>query len=295
MLALAAPWVQAWAWGVPFGYLSYAILLRAVVGTLVTALLSGILAIGCFAFTSPDIATSIGYQPAIVGGGTALAILWIRLRRSPLLKGAVLLVRRSREPDIRQDALSRLELLLMRSCKRAARRPRDHATLTLFALPLLSEVGRWDSLREALTAIDMSRLSEKESAVAHQALASVHIHLGDAQGARDALANLERPVEEPQVELWLVAIDALLFAVDGDAERALKLIGRKTPEGDAALQASHQIVRAHAWASQGDLQRARKALKGVLAVAGDAALRRALLPTGPASEIASTLLTESAD
>ena len=183
----------------------------------------------------------------------------------------------------------------MRSCKRAARRPRDHATLTLFALPLLSEVGRWDSLREALTAIDMSRLSEKESAVAHQALASVHIHLGDAQGARDALANLERPVEEPQVELWLVAIDALLFAVDGDAERALKLIGRKTPEGDAALQASHQIVRAHAWASQGDLQRARKALKGVLAVAGDAALRRALLPTGPASEIASTLLTESAD
>jgi len=269
-------------------------LLRTVIGTLVTTLLSGILAIGCFALTSSEIAHAIGYQPAIVGGGTTLTILWIRMRRSPLLKGAVLLVRRYREEDIRAQALSLLEGLLFRSCRRAKRRPREHATLTLFVLPLFSEVGLWESLREALAAIRLASLSEKEKAIALQALASVHIHLGDAKGARDALSQLDRPVQDAEIEKWLVTIDALLLAVEGEAARALELVGHEAQPDEPALEASHQIVRAHAWAAQGEEQRARKALMGVLKIAGEPALRRALMPTGPASEIAAALLADDA-
>jgi hypothetical protein len=160
-------------------------------------------------------------------------------------------------------------------------------------LPLLSEAGLWESLREALAAIDLASLSTKEQAIALQALASVHIHLGDAKGAGDALAGMDRPVEDPEIEKWLVAIDALLLAVRGEAARALALIGPETQANEPALRASHQIVRAHAWMAQGDEQRARKALTAVLKVAGEPALRRALMPTGPASDIAASLLPDN--
>lgn len=265
--------------------------IRTVIGTLITILLSGILAYACMVFLSPaHMVDAIHYQPAVVGGLTSLSLHWVRLRRTPYLKGAVLLVRRSNEAEIRDEAFERLELLVARSTQKASRRNREHATLTLFTLPLLSERGCWDTLEAALSVIHVESLTPSEQAVTRQARATVYLHQGQVDEAREMLAPIERPTKDETLEIWLVAMDALILAVSQKPEAALDLIGDRDPSEDPALAASHGIIRAHAWADTGQEEKARAALQGVLGTAGPAALERAILPVGPASRIARDLL-----
>lgn len=289
-LALIAPVWRARAWRVPLGYLSYGTVLRSIVGALISTLLSGVLAFGCFGLAPESLVPSITYQPALVGAGTAIALLYIHLRRSPLIRGAALLVKRSQETEIRDACMERLERILEYSARRSAGRSHEHARLTLFVVPVLSSNGSWSVLRAALLAIDLAPLTATERAITLQARASVHIHLGEATEAAEAIELVERPADDPNVELWLQAIEALVVAVGDSPSDALAIIASGGTPTDPSLIASHQIVRAHVFAAEGKPKKARDLLLKVRREAGDLALERALLPAGPCSPIASKIL-----
>ena len=128
--------MQARAWHVPLGYLSYGMTLRAIVGTMITTLLSGVIAFGCFGLAPESLVQSISYEPAFVGAGTAIALLYIQLRRTPLLRGAALLVGRSREAKSEKIVSIALSTcgLLRETKRRSAHARTPHFSLSPFFL-----------------------------------------------------------------------------------------------------------------------------------------------------------------
>jgi hypothetical protein len=194
-----------------------------------------------------------------------------------------------------QEALRKLEERLSQLRRELHRRRDGHAAWARWVLHVSRHAASGgrpvDALRLVL-ALDPDRLGALRATHA-QYVASFHITLGDPRAARAALATAPRPAEPPSIEKALVAVEALLEALDGDAAAVL----RRTHDAlsnrdDAVVRVLWQTAHAHALAATGDTSEARALLASMRAEHGDTTLRRIVGHTGPASPIALALLAE---
>ena len=277
IVGAVAPFVRAWAWGVPLWMYTWGMALRATLGAGLVTLLAGLI---------PLVAVDEWTAGAIglaVGGGLML----LSARRHRHLRGIMLLSWRLADPVMRAEASQRLVERM-----EAARKlpPNAYARLALLASGPLSAVERWDDVVRSLAWLDFERLAAVERARVAQAMATAQLALGDLEAATAWVTRVERPAAEAGVERWLGASEALLLAVQGNADEALRR-ANEAHSGDDALGASYAIVRAHALASKGDDEGAEAELRAVQAIAGRAGLARAVRPVGPATDIARAMLT----
>ncbi len=270
-----APFVRALAWGVPMWMFTWGMALRATLGAGLVTLMAGLIPL---VFVDQWTAGAIGLGV----GGTLMILSARRLRH---LRGVMLLSWRLGSIVTRDDAARRLMKRLASARKLG---PVQYAPVALIASGPLSAVERWDDVLTALDGLSGSPLPKALAERVAQARSTAQLAVGDLEGASDSLQSIERPAEE-SVERWLRASEALLHAVQGGADQALK-IANEAGDADAALGASYAIVRAHALASKGDAEGAKAALRQVEGVAGTTGLQRAVKPVGPATDIARAML-----
>jgi len=270
-----APFVRAWAWGVPMGCFTWGMALRATLGAGLVTLMAGLIPL----VVVDDL--TAGLIGLVVGG----LLMLLSARRSRHLRGIMLLSWRLASPLTRDEVVERLRGRLA-SARRLG--PESYAQLALVAAAPLSAVERWDEVLAALEGVTVESLPRALSERVTQARSMAQIARGDLEAATESLTRIERPAE-PAVERWLRASEALLHAVQGGADQALT-IANEERDADAALGASYDIVRAHALASKGDDEGAKAALRRVERVAGAPGLQRAIRPVGPATDLARALL-----
>ncbi len=276
-IGLLAPVSRSAAWGVPLTMFSWAMVLRAIIGAALTTLVAGAL---CMLAFEPHIAAAIG---AGIGGLLAFSAA----RRSRYLRGTALLCYRLTQPDNQEEAMRVLDARLKVMTDRLT--PAGYAQVALFASVPLTGIGEWRAAADHVERIEIDALVSPLRERVLQALATLRLEHGDLEGAQDALAQIKRPADA-EVERWLNATEALLFAIQGNVEEALSRADAFDDPEDAAIAASYGVVRAHAFASQGKDEDAKKALLDVRALAGDEALIRAVRPLGPATELAREMM-----
>ena len=287
-LGAIAPFARSLAWGVPFGLLSIATVLRSFAGSALTVLVVGTAAY--FALrTTPMPPEEIPRTAAAIGGIIGFALLLSSVRRMRHVRGLSILCQRLQEDDAKDAALQSLGRLFDR-----ARRsdPQRHIALVLMATGPLTQAGLWGEARDELSDLDDARLTEPQSVLRNQALATCELHFDDADAAQRAIDRITRPTE-PSIEVWLVAMEALLMAVRGETERALTHLGAHDTADNPSLRASHRLVHAHIYAARGDEEAAVEELTTLSREAGRAGLQRVVRPHGPASTLAERLLNES--
>ena len=288
LLGAIAPFARSLAWGVPFGLLSIATVLRSFAGSALTVLVVGTAAY--FALrTTPMPPEEIPRTAAAIGGIIGFALLLSSVRRMRHVRGLSILCQRLQEDDAKDAAMQSLGRLFDR-----ARRsdPQRHIALVLMATGPLTQAGLWGEARDELSDLDDARLTEPQSVLRNQALATCELHFDDADAAQRAIDRITRPTE-PSIEVWLVAMEALLMAVRGETERALMHLGAQDTADNPSLRASHRLVQAHIYAARGDEEAAVKELTTLSREAGRAGLQRVVRPHGPASALAERLLNES--
>ena len=281
LLGLVAPILWSLIWRVPFSFLSVATVLRTAITTALTTLLFGGLAYWALHFVS----TTEGAR-LWVAGITAFVcgslLLITSARRLRVARALALLCQRAQEKDVRDRALTSIASLLGRVRRKSSAR---HANLVLLVTGPLSQAQCWDRVCEFLNDIDPNALDDRHNAIRAQALATSELYLGNANNAELAIQSVRRPAE-PEIEVWLLAAEAWLRALQGDARFALAHVGQTANEDDPSVRASHRIIRAHAFASKGETERAKKELNNLLREAGRDGVERVALPEGPASPLA---------
>lgn len=287
VLGVFAPTVQAFSWGVPFGMLSVGMVVRSACGAALTGLVAGSLLYVVFSSVPNLSEPEAGLWAGAFALGFGLALTTLAARRSRRLRGGMVLAYRLRDPEIGPEAFSALDQLITRAERRAS--ASEFATLVLLVTSPMTNVERWDELAGWLARIERDAAEPHQRPLIAQALASCRLHIGDIEGALEALEGLERPAKLELVEAWLVATEAWALSVKGEPRAALDLVGEEASADDALLRASRRIARAHAFAGLDQPKRAERELQAVMSEAGEASLGRALRPEGPASKIARAL------
>lgn len=271
-----APFARAWAWGVHFSMFSWGMAFRATLGAGLVAMLAGLVPLVAFSDLTSGI---IG---GVMGGGLML----LSARRLRHERGTALLVYRLVDPSTR----ARARALLIRRFTDLRVAPVAHARLASMAVGPLTALECWRDAELILDAVDATALDPINRGRHLQALATCRLERADFEATTEALERIERPAE-PDVERWLRAMEALLLAIQGNADEALARCDAVDFTGDAgALAASYGIVRAHALACMGEEENAKATLREVVEVAGKPALQRAIRPVGPATDIARAML-----
>ena len=287
LVGVMAPLLRGRAWGVPFGLLSIATVLRSFLGSFVTVLVAG--SIARVVLGTMDLDTRAAEQTAaLLGGAIGAALLLSSIRRMREIRGLTVLCQRLGEEDAREQALDALDRLFERVKGHDAQR---YIALVLMATGPLTQAGVWDVARDRLRSLGELTLTEPQSVLRNQALATCELQFDDLEAATRAVDAIQRPTE-PSIEVWLVAIEALIMAVRGDSERALGHIGAQDSSDNPSLRASHRLVHAHIYAARGDEAAAREELERLREEAGSAGLARVRRPTGPATPLAEQLLSE---
>jgi hypothetical protein len=288
LVGAAAPFVRAWIWGVPFGLLSIATVLRSFFGSALTVLVIGVVAFFALRVTAIDPA-QINWLAGSIGGLAALLLLIVSARRLSDVRGLSILCQRLQEEDARSQAAAALDRLLDRQRRRDEQR---YAALVLMATGPLTQAGMWAKAREQLQGLDEIALSEPQAVLRDQALATCELQFDDPEAAQRAIDRIRRPTEH-SIEVWLVAMEALLMAVRGESEKALAHLGGQNTDDNASLRASHRLVHAHILAKRGRTEDALEELRLLQLEAGSTGLERVVLPRGPASSLAEQLLNET--
>jgi len=288
LVGLAAPVIRGWIWGVPFSLLSIAAVLRSFVGSALTVLLIGTASFFALRATSVP-ANQVNLLSGLLGGAVGLLLLLNSARRLRQVRGLSILCQRLQEEDARPTATAALGRLLD---KVRAGDPQRYIALVLMATGPLTQAGMWGEARERLRSLDDAELSEPQAVLRNQALATCELQFDDVDAARRAIERIRRPTES-SIEVWLVAMEALLMAVRGEAERALAHLGGQDVEDNPSLRASHRLVHAHVLAERGETEAAMDELRALQQEAGRAGLERVTLPSGPASPLAEQLLSEA--
>ena len=288
LVGLVAPVIRGWLWGVPFSLLSIATVLRSFVGSALTVLVIGVVALFALRATSvpPDQSTRLA---AGIGGAIGLLLLLSAARRSRHVHGLSILCQRLQEEDARPTTTAALDRLLRRVRNKDEQR---YIALVLMATGPLTQVGMWNEAREWLRSLDDSVLTEPQAVLRNQALATCELQFDDVDAAKRAIDRIQRPTEN-SIEVWLVAMEALLMAVGGQPAKALAHLGAQDVDDNPSLRASHRLVRAHVLAERSDEEAALEELRALQREAGTAGLQRARLPRGPASPLAERLLHEA--
>jgi len=288
LVGLAAPVIRGWIWGVPFSLLSIAAVLRSFVGSALTVLLIGTASFFALRATSVP-ANQVNLLSGLLGGAVGLLLLLNSARRLRQVRGLSILCQRLQEEDARPTATAALGRLLD---KVRAGDPQRYIALVLMATGPLTQAGMWGEARERLRSLDDAVLSEPQVVLRNQALATCELQFDDVDAAQRAIDRIRRPTES-SIEVWLVAMEALLMAVRGEGERALAHLGGQDVEDNPSLRASHRLVHAHVFAERGDKEAALDELRSLQREAGRAGLERVMLPRGPASSLAEQLLSEA--
>jgi len=288
LVGLAAPVIRGWIWGVPFSLLSIAAVLRSFVGSALTVLLIGTASFFALRATSVP-ANQVNLLSGLLGGAVGLLLLLNSARRLRQVRGLSILCQRLQEEDARPTATAALGRLLD---KVRAGDPQRYIALVLMATGPLTQAGMWGDARERLRSLDDAVLSEPQAVLRNQALATCELQFDDVDAAQRAIDRIRRPTES-SIEVWLVAMEALLLAVRGEAERALAHLGGQDVEDNPSLRASHRLVHAHVLAERGETEAAMDELRALQQEAGRAGLERVTLPSGPASPLAEQLLSEA--
>lgn len=287
LVGLAAPVIRGWVWGAPFSLLSVATVLRSFLGSALTVLVFGVVAV--FALRATSIAPDqIGMSAGLIGGGVGLLLLLGSARRLREVRGLSILCQRLQEEDAQPTATAALARLLRRVRRKDEQR---YIALVLMATGPLTQAGMWDEARERLRSLDDDTLTEPQAVLRNQALATCELQFDDVAAAQAAIDRIERPTEG-SIEVWLVAMEALLMAVRGQPDKALAHLGAQDADDNPSLRASHRLVHAHVLAGRGDEEAAVEELRSLRREAGAAGLGRARLPRGPASPLAERLLDE---
>ena len=287
LVGLAAPVIRGWVWGAPFSLLSVATVLRSFLGATLTVLVFGVVAV--FALRATSIAPDqIGMSAGLIGGGVGLLLLLGSARRLREVRGLSILCQRLQEEDAQPTATAALARLLRRVRRKDEQR---YIALVLMATGPLTQAGMWDEARERLRSLDDDTLTEPQAVLRNQALATCELQFDDVAAAQAAIDRIERPTEG-SIEVWLVAMEALLMAVRGQPDKALAHLGAQDADDNPSLRASHRLVHAHVLAGRGDEKAALEELRSLRREAGAAGLGRARLPRGPASPLAERLLDE---
>jgi len=288
LIGLAAPVLRGWIWGVPFSLLSIATVLRSFIGSALTVLVIGVAALFALRAT-PMPQDQIGRVAALIGGTVGVLLLWTSAWRLRDVRGLSVLCQRLQEEDARPTAAIALDRLLDRMRRKDAHR---YVSLVLMATGPLTQADMWSEARERLRSLDDGALTEPQSVLRNQALATCDLQFDDVDAAERAIDRIERPAES-SIEVWLVAMEALLMAVRGRSEEALAHMGGQDVEDNPSLRASHRLVHAHILAGRGDTEAALEELRSLQREAGRAGLQRATLPSGPASPLAKQLLDQA--
>jgi hypothetical protein len=275
-------------WGVPFSLLSIATVLKSFVGSALTVLVVGVAALFALRATPMDQA-EINRVAGLIGGAVGMLLLLSSARRLRHVRGLSILCQRLQEEDARPTAAVALDRLLARLRRNDAQR---YVALVLMATGPLTQAGMWTEAREQLRSLDDVALSKPQAVLRNQALATCELQFDDPEAAQRAIDRIQRPTES-SIEVWLVAIEALLMAVRGQSERALAHLGGQNADDDPSLRASHRLVHAHILADRGDTEAAIEELRSLRQEAGRAGLERVMLPRGPASPLAERLLNEA--
>ncbi len=287
VVGLSAPVIRGWIWGVPFSLLSIATVLRSFLGSALTVLVVGVVAFYSLHATSiPD--DGVGQLAALVAGGVGLLLLLISARRFRAVRGLSILCQRLQEADARPIATAALDRLLARVRRRDEPR---YTALVLMATGPLTQAGMWEEARIRLQSLDDDTLTEAEGVLRNQALATCELQFDAVDAAKAAIDRIARPTED-SIEVWLVAMEALLMAVRGQSEKALAHLGDQEVDDNPSLRASHRLVHAHVLAERGDEEAALDELRSLQREAGAAGLERVRLPRGPATPLAERLLGE---
>ena len=287
LVGLAAPVIRGWVWGAPFSLLPVATVLRSFLGSALTVLVFGVVAV--FALRATSIAPDqIGMSAGLIGGGVGLILLLGSARRLREVRGLSILCQRLQEEDAQPTATAALARLLRRVRRKDEQR---YIALVLMATGPLTQAGMWDEARERLRSLDDDTLTEPQAVLRNQALATCELQFDDVAAAQAAIDRIERPTEG-SIEVWLVAMEALLMAVRGQPDKALAHLGAQDADDNPSLRASHRLVHAHVLAGRGDEKAALEELRSLRREAGAAGLGRARLPRGPASPLAERLLDE---
>jgi len=288
VVGLAAPVIRGWIWGVPFSLLSIGTVLRSFVGSALTVLVLGVAAFFALRVTSmpPD---QVARLAGLFGGGLGLLLLLSAARRFRHVHGLSILCQRLHEEDARPTAIAALDRLLRRVRRKDEQR---HIALVLMATGPLTQAGMWSEARERLRGLDDSVLTEAQAVLRNQALATCELQFDDADAAKRAIDRIQRPTES-SIEIWLVAMEALLMAVRGQSDKALAHLGEQDADANPSLRASHRLVHAHVMAERGHEEAALEELRALHREAGPVGLQRARLPRGPASPLAERLLDEA--
>jgi len=288
LVGLAAPVIRGWMWGVPFSLLSIATVLRSFLGSALTVLVVGVGAFFALRATSmPD--DRVDGVAGLMGLALGVLLLLSSAQRLRDVRGLSILCQRLQEEDARPTAAAALGRLLDRMRRKDVRR---YVPLVLMATGPLTQANMWSEARDRLRSLDDDLLSEPQSTLRNQALATCELQFDDLGAAQRAIDRIQRPTES-SIEVWLVAMEALLLALRGEPEEALARIGRQDAENNPSLRASHRLVHAHILAERGDVEAALEELRSLKSEAGGAGLRRAMLPSGPASPLAKQLLDEA--
>ncbi|MGB5366054.1 MAG: hypothetical protein WBN15_04660 [Polyangiales bacterium] len=288
LVGAAAPFVRAWIWGVPFGLLSIATVLRSFFGSALTVLVIGVVAFFALRVTAIDPA-QINWLAGSIGGLVALLLLIVSARRLSDVRGLSILCQRLQEEDARPQAAAALDGLLKRQRRREEQR---YVALVLMATGPLTQAGMWAKAREQLQGLDEIALSEPQAVLRDQALATCELQFDEPEAAQRAIDRIRRPTEG-SIEVWLVAMEALLMAVRGESEKALAHLGGQNTDDNPSLRASHRLVHAHILAKRGRTEDALEELRLLQQEAGSTGLERVVLPRGPASPLAEQLLSEA--
>ena len=225
-------------------------------------------------------------RAAIAALAVGLGVSFFSAYRHRYLKGAILLASRLEDRDISERVAQALFTLLDHVQKK---QPEIHTRLLLGSLPYLTAIGLRRPVERRLAALDIERLDRRERALRAQALATCRLHLGDLDGAEEAIREAPEKLE-PIIERWLSMSLSLIDAARGRSDAAIKRVNSIDTGSDPSLAATAKLVMAHALASRGDRKGAEGALRSLQAAAGDGALVHALHPEGPATPIARSLM-----
>ena len=285
IIGLLSPVVRSLIWGVPFGFLSVATVIRSFVGSALTVLVIGTVTFFVLRAT-PVPPEQVGLGAGLLGGSLGLVLLWGSARRMRDVRGLSILCQRLQERDVATTALGALNRLLDRVRRE---NPQRYVALVLMCTGFLTQAGLWEEARSRLRDLDDPMLTRPQSVLRNQALATCELHFDEIDEAALAIGRIDRPADA-SIEVWLVAMEALLLALRGEPERALAHLGTQETHDNPSLQASHRLVRAHILASRNDEEAAIAELEILQQEAGRAGLERVVRPRGPASPLAERLL-----